>query len=108
MDDIHLSFEMNHCEAYNLPISLLINFGAKKVDYKKAYNINHPDNRKSTKIKRTRIILLILILAHHYKYYQLSANLKFSLSTFYFLRLVKLIYLWVRFINLKNRQWQKY
>jgi hypothetical protein len=35
---------MNYCQAYNLPIGLLINFGAKSLEFKRVYNLNHPDN----------------------------------------------------------------
>ena len=45
LDEAHLAQAMNYCQAYNLPIGLLINFGAKSLDYKRVYNVNHPDNR---------------------------------------------------------------
>ncbi len=44
MEDVHLAQAMNYCQAYNLPIGLLINFGSKSLEYKRVYNINHPDN----------------------------------------------------------------
>lgn len=47
LEDVHLAQAMNYCQAYNLPIGLLINFGAKRLDYKRVYNVNHPDNKKS-------------------------------------------------------------
>jgi GxxExxY protein len=43
LEDIHLSQKMNYCEAYNLPLGLLINFGAKRLEYRRVYNLNHPD-----------------------------------------------------------------
>lgn len=47
LEDAHLAQAMNYCEAYELPIGLLINFGSKSLEYKRVYNVNHPDNRKS-------------------------------------------------------------
>jgi len=44
LDDLHLAQAMNYCQAYNLPIGLLINFGSKSLQYKRVYNVNHPDN----------------------------------------------------------------
>lgn len=45
LEDVHLAQAMNYCQAYNLPIGLLINFGAKSMEFKRVYNINHPDNK---------------------------------------------------------------
>jgi len=44
LDDLHLAQAMNYCQAYNLPVGLLINFGSKSLQYKRVYNVNHPDN----------------------------------------------------------------
>ncbi|MEA3444138.1 MAG: GxxExxY protein, partial [Bacteroidota bacterium] len=44
MEDVHLAQAMNYCQAYNLPIGLLINFGAKSLQFKRVYNVNHSDN----------------------------------------------------------------
>jgi len=46
MEDVHLAQAMNYCQAYNLPIGLLINFGAKSLEFKRVYNLNHPDNKE--------------------------------------------------------------
>jgi len=46
LDDLHLAQAMNYCQAYNLPIGLLINFGSKSLEYKRVYNVNHPDNQR--------------------------------------------------------------
>lgn len=46
LDDAHLAQAMNYCQAYNLPIGLLINFGSKSLQYKRVYNINHPENSR--------------------------------------------------------------
>ncbi len=45
LEDVHLAQAMNYCQAYNLPIGLLINFGAKSMEFKRVYNINHPENK---------------------------------------------------------------
>ena len=45
LEDIHLAQVINYCEAFGLPFGLLINFGAKSLDFKRLYNFNHPDNR---------------------------------------------------------------
>jgi GxxExxY protein len=46
LEEIHLAQAMNYCQAYNLPIGLLINFGAKSLEFKRVYNVNHPENKK--------------------------------------------------------------
>jgi GxxExxY protein len=46
LEDAHLAQAMNYCQVYNLPIGLLINFGAKSMEYKRVYNVNHPDNKE--------------------------------------------------------------
>lgn len=45
LEDLHLSQAMNYCEAYKLPVGLLINFGAKSLEFKRVYNVSHPDNK---------------------------------------------------------------
>lgn len=47
LEDVHLAQAMNYCQAYNLPIGLLINFGSKSLDFKRVYNVNHPENKKN-------------------------------------------------------------
>lgn len=54
MEDVHLAQAMNYCQAYNLPIGLLINFGAKSLQFKRVYNLNHPEN-KDYKINNPKI-----------------------------------------------------
>lgn len=44
LEDVHLAQAMNYCQAYDLPIGLLINFGSKRLDYKRVYNVNHLEN----------------------------------------------------------------
>jgi GxxExxY protein len=38
IEDVHLSQAINYVEAYDLPTGLLINFGAKSLEYKRLYN----------------------------------------------------------------------
>jgi GxxExxY protein len=49
LEDVHLAQAMNYCQAYGLPIGLLINFGAKSLQYKRVYNVNHPENKNYIK-----------------------------------------------------------
>jgi len=44
LDEVNLSQAMNYCEAYELPIGLLINFGARSLEFKRVYNLKHPEN----------------------------------------------------------------
>ncbi len=45
LEDVHLAQAMNYCQAYNLPIGLLINFGARSLEFKRVYNVNHVENK---------------------------------------------------------------
>ncbi|ALG66698.1 GxxExxY protein [Beggiatoa leptomitoformis] len=38
LEDVHLAQAMNYLEAYQVPIGLLINFGAKSLEFKKVHN----------------------------------------------------------------------
>lgn len=49
MEDVHLAQAMNYCQVYNLPIGLLINFGAKSLEFKRVYNLNHAENKNYNK-----------------------------------------------------------
>ncbi len=40
LEDVHLAQAMNYVEAYNLEIGLLINFGAKSLQFKRVHNSN--------------------------------------------------------------------
>lgn len=51
LEEVHLAQAMNYCQAYNLPIGLLINFGSKSLDFKRVYNVNHPENKEFIRIK---------------------------------------------------------
>ena len=47
LEDVHKAQAINYCEAYNIADGLLINFGAKSLDFKRVYNKNlvHPVNK---------------------------------------------------------------
>lgn len=45
LEEVHLAQAMNYCQAYNLPIGLLINFGSKSLEFKRVYNVNHLENK---------------------------------------------------------------
>ena len=49
LEDVHLAQAMNYCQAYDLPIGLLINFGSKSLEFKRVYNINHQENKSYKK-----------------------------------------------------------
>ncbi|MBE9469080.1 MAG: GxxExxY protein [Bacteroidetes bacterium] len=49
LEEVHLAQAMNYCQAYNLPIGLLINFGSKSLQFKRVYNVNHPENKEYIK-----------------------------------------------------------
>jgi GxxExxY protein len=38
LEDVHLAQALNYLEAYNLEIGLLINFGARSMEFKRLYN----------------------------------------------------------------------
>ena len=38
LEDVHLAQALNYLEAYNLEIGLLINFGAKSLEFKRLHN----------------------------------------------------------------------
>ena len=45
LKDVHLAQAMNYCQAYGLPVGLLINFGSRSLEFKRVYNLNHPENK---------------------------------------------------------------
>lgn len=40
LEDVHKAQAINYCEAYNIADGLLINFGAKSLDFRRVYNKN--------------------------------------------------------------------
>jgi len=48
LEDVHITQVMNYCQIYNIPVGLLINFGAKRLGFKRVYNVNHSDNKGYT------------------------------------------------------------
>ena len=48
LDDSHLAQGKNYLEAYNIQTGLLINFGAKKLEYKRLFNNNYRPNKESS------------------------------------------------------------
>ena len=38
LEDVHLAQALNYLEAYNLEVGLLINFGARSLEFKRLYN----------------------------------------------------------------------
>lgn len=54
LEDVHLAQAMNYCQAYNLPIGLLINFGSKSLQFKRVYNVNHPENKSELRLNRLK------------------------------------------------------
>ena len=51
LEDVHLAQAMNYLEAYNLQTGLLINFGARSLQFKRIFNkswqLNNPKGYKS-------------------------------------------------------------
>jgi len=48
LDDNHLNQGLNYLEAYNLEIGLLINFGARSLEYKRLLNRKFKTNTKES------------------------------------------------------------
>lgn len=55
LEDVHLAQAKNYVVAYDFPIGLLINFGSKSLEFKRVYNLNHPEN-KDYKTNNSKII----------------------------------------------------
>jgi GxxExxY protein len=47
LEDVHLAQAMNYLEAYNMEIGLLINFGAKSLQFKRVHNNKILDRNKN-------------------------------------------------------------
>lgn len=44
LEDVHLAQAKNYVVAYDFPVGLLINFGAKSLQFKKVFNKKYQDN----------------------------------------------------------------
>ncbi|MDV3310163.1 MAG: GxxExxY protein [Cyclobacteriaceae bacterium] len=55
LEDVHLAQSMNYCQAYNLPMGLLINFGGRSLEFRRVYNVNHPENREYVNAKKANV-----------------------------------------------------
>src|SRR6476646_9237125 len=51
MEDAHLAQAINYLEAYNLEIGMLLNFGAKSLEYRRLINPKYNPNTTHTAIK---------------------------------------------------------
>lgn len=49
LEDVHLAQAINYLEAYNLEIGMLINFGAKSLEFKRLINSKFGKSNKSKK-----------------------------------------------------------
>lgn len=56
LEDVNLTQAMNYCQAYNLPIGLLVNFGGRSLEFKRVYNLNHPENKEYRKNQNNHTI----------------------------------------------------
>lgn len=56
LEDVHLTQAINYLEAYNLEIGLLINFGAKSLEYKRLINSKFDPNKPHTSIQSKQSI----------------------------------------------------
>ena len=50
-EDVHIAQAINYLEAYNLEIGMLINFGAKSLEYKRLINSKFDPSRTNTSVK---------------------------------------------------------
>jgi GxxExxY protein len=49
LESIHMAQAMTYIHGYNLPYGLVINFGARSLEFKRIYNLKHPDNKNYRK-----------------------------------------------------------
>lgn len=56
LEDVHLAQAINYLEAYNLEIGMLINFGAKSLEYKRLINSKFDPMKNHTSVKSSKSI----------------------------------------------------
>jgi GxxExxY protein len=54
LDDAHLQQAINYLEVYNLEIGMLINFGAKSLEYRRLINPKYNPGKTHTAIRKER------------------------------------------------------
>jgi len=55
LEDVHLAQAINYLEAYNLEIGLLVNFGAKSLEFKRLINSKFNQQNQKSKPRLTRL-----------------------------------------------------
>ena len=50
LEDVHLAQAMNYLEAYNMQIGLLLNFGARSLEFKRVHNNRYRGNQGNPSI----------------------------------------------------------
>ena len=56
MEDVHLAQAINYLEAYNLEIGMLLNFGAKSLEYRRLINPKYKPDENHTGFKSSKSI----------------------------------------------------
>ena len=54
LEDVHLAQAINYLEAYNMQIGLLLNFGAKSLEFKRVHNNRDRENQLTPATSRTK------------------------------------------------------
>jgi len=55
LEDVHLAQAINYLEAYHMPVGLLLNFGAKSLQYKRLHNNKLLSNHDEKDYRMARI-----------------------------------------------------
>jgi len=51
LEDVHLAQAINYLEAYNMQVGLLLNFGAKSLEFKRVHNNHYREDRGNPSIR---------------------------------------------------------